>query len=139
MAMQLELEKLVGRWEIDSTHSGVEFSVRHMMVSTVRGRFDDLAGSFVITEEIPSSSAEVTVRVAGISTHDPERDEHLRSADFLDVEQYPDLVFRGNPAAAPDADGRFALVGDMTIRGVTRLVEFQCTVDGYTPSDTKGL
>jgi polyisoprenoid-binding protein YceI len=107
-------------WTIDPTHSSVEFAVRHLMISTVKGRFPAVEGTVVLDEENPAAStAEITVQVASIDTREPQRDAHLRSADFFDVEKYPTLTFRSTGVSDVTADG-FKLTGDLTIHGVTR-------------------
>src|SRR5437868_9333942 len=82
-------------WKIDNSHSLVEFSARHMMVSTVKGRFANIEGTIVDVADDPTQSAvEVSIDTASITTSDPQRDAHLRSADFLDAEQYPSITFK---------------------------------------------
>jgi len=120
-------------WTIDSTHSQVGFAVKHMMFTTVRGRFADLEGNVVLDAENPGrSSVEVEIQAASIDTQVEGRDQHLRSADFFDVDTYPTLSFRsrkveGAMAASGDA---FKVVGDLTIHGVTREVVLDATFDG---------
>ncbi|MEZ4635164.1 MAG: YceI family protein [Caldilineaceae bacterium] len=82
-------------WQLDNSHSSVEFSVRHMMISTVRGRFEDFSGQVHFDEQNPeNSSVNVEIQAASISTRDGQRDGHLKSADFLNVEQYPAITFK---------------------------------------------
>src|SRR5947209_15331135 len=82
-------------WQIDPSHTLVEFSVRHMMVSTVKGRFPEIQGSIVLDDENPArSSVEVTLNAASVTTHDQQRDAHLRSADFFDADTFPSITFR---------------------------------------------
>ncbi|MBI2167950.1 MAG: YceI family protein [Actinobacteria bacterium] len=109
-----------GTWEIDRSHSSAEFVVRHLMVSKVRGRFGDFAGSVEIGEAPEASSVAVTLQAASIETGESPRDEHLRSADFLDVESFPTLAFRSTGVEA--AGKRWKVTGDLTIRDVTRPV-----------------
>ena len=107
-------------WAIDPTHSSVEFAVRHLMISTVKGRFTAVDGTVVLDEANPAAStAEITVQVASIDTRESQRDAHLRSADFFEVEKYPTLTFRSTGVRDVTADG-FKLIGDLTIHGVTR-------------------
>jgi polyisoprenoid-binding protein YceI len=134
-----DVANLVGRWEIDVPHSSVEFTVRHMVISSVSGRFDRFSGAFTIAPDQTSSAAKVLISSDSISTHDLERDEHLRSGDFLDADRYPEIVFRGSWVGPRDDEGRFVLRGDLTIRGVTRLVELQCVAAGYLLRDGNGL
>ena len=112
-------------WQIDPVHSHVEFAVRHMMVATVKGRFAEVEGTIVLDEANPErSSVKARVAVAGIDTKQPDRDAHLRSADFFDAENHPYLTFRSTRVAA-DGSGGFTAYGDLTIRGVTREVALQ--------------
>ena len=108
-------------WKIDPSHSLVEFSVRHMMVSTVKGRFAEVQGTIVDVADDPTqSSVEVSIPAASITTSDPQRDAHLRSADFFDAEQFPTITFKSRRIEG--SRDQFTLVGDLTIRGVTREV-----------------
>ena len=117
-------------WSIDPTHSNVEFAVRHLMITTVKGRFTAVEGTVVLDEANPAASAaEITVQVASIDTREPQRDAHLRSADFFDVEKYPTLTFRSSGARDVTADG-FTLAGDLTIHGVTRPVTLEVIHEG---------
>jgi polyisoprenoid-binding protein YceI len=109
-----------GEWAIDRSHSSVEFSVRHLMVAKVRGHFAHFAGTIRVAEAPQESQVEVTVDAASLDTGDPQRDEHLRSPDFLDVERYPTLTFRS--ARLEGAGRQFRLHGELTIRGATRPV-----------------
>ena len=117
-------------WSIDPTHSNVEFAVRHLMITTVKGRFTAFEGTVVLDEANPAAStAELTVQVASIDTREPQRDAHLRSADFFDAEQYPTLTFRSSGVRDITADG-FTLAGDLTIHGVTRPVTLEVVHEG---------
>jgi polyisoprenoid-binding protein YceI len=113
-----------GTWTIDPSHSTVQFGVRHMMVSKVRGRFGNFEGTINIGEDPLLSSVKVTIDAASIDTRDAKRDEHLRSADFFDVEHYPTLEFASRKVHDQGA-GNYLVEGDLTIRGVTRRVELQ--------------
>ena len=116
-------------WQIDPAHSLLEFSVRHMMVSTVKGRFSQLRGTITDVAEDPSlSSVEVVVDAASISTGDVDRDGHLRSADFFDVEQYPTITFTSRRLQG--SRDEFTLTGDLTMHGVTREVTLDVTLNG---------
>ncbi len=117
-----------GAWNIDASHSTVGFSVRHMMVSKVRGRFERYTGVITIAEDRLQSSVEVSVDLASINTSDETRDNHLRSSDFFDVETHPTMTFRST-SVRPHGD-RYKLAGDLTIRGVTRPVEFDLELEG---------
>lgn len=108
-------------WTIDAAHSQVEFGVRHMMISTVKGYFPGISGTITLDEETPSaSSVEVTLDAASIDTRNKDRDAHLRSGDFFDVESHPTLTFRSTSVERSGDD--LTVVGDLTIRGVTRPV-----------------
>lgn len=119
-------------WTIDPVHSSVEFAVRHLMITTVKGRFTDVRGAVVLDEaDLARSSAEITIGVASVDTREPQRDAHLRSADFFDAETHPTIEFRSTAVqgASPDA---FRLTGDLTIHGVTRPVTLDVTTEGRT-------
>jgi polyisoprenoid-binding protein YceI len=118
-------------YQIDSAHSAAHFSVRHMMVSNVRGEFSKLSGSVVYDAANPAnSSLEAKVEVASINTREPQRDTHLKSADFFDAEKFPELTFVSKKVTNDDKNG-VQVTGDLTIRGVTR--EVTLSVDGPTP------
>jgi len=120
------------QWQIDPAHSAAHFSVRHLMISNVRGEFTKLSGSAVIDPvNLEKSTVEVTIDAASINTREPQRDEHLRSPEFFDAAKYPTLTFRSKRVDAHGAD-EFKLTGDLTIHGVTKEVTFD--VEGPTPS-----
>jgi polyisoprenoid-binding protein YceI len=121
-----------GRWDIDRSHSSVEFAVRHLMVSKVRGRFGEFSGTLHIGEAPEESSVEVVIEATSIDTRDGGRDEHLRSADFLDVAGHPTLTFRST--AVRGRDERWQVDGELTIRGVTRPVTLDVTLEGVVRS-----
>ena len=110
-----------GTYAIDAGHSGVSFTGRHLMVSKVRGRFAVDGGTVVIADDPEQSSVEATIDVASVSSGDAKRDDHLRSADFFDAEQYPNITFRST-SIEDHGDGRFTLSGDLTVRDVTKPV-----------------
>jgi polyisoprenoid-binding protein YceI len=117
-------------WTIDPNHTLIEFSVKHMMITTVRGRFTRFSGSIQLDERQPErAGVEGSVEVDSIDTHAADRDAHLRSADFFDVANHPRMTFRST-AIRPRAEGRFAIAGDLTIRGVTRPVVFEVVDEG---------
>ena len=109
-----------GTYDLDVTHTEIGFVARHMLAK-VRGRFTDFAGVVVIGDSPGSSSAEVEIQAASIVTHTEQRDQHLKSADFLDVEGFPTLTFRSS-AVRVTGDDSFELDGDLTIRGISRPV-----------------
>lgn len=119
-------------WNIDSTHTLVEFSARHMMITTVKGRFADVSGTIDFDEAQPErSSVTVEIDAASIDTRSEQRDQHLRSADFLDVENHPSLLFRSKRVEGDIAAGtEFDVIGDLTIRGVTREVVVRSRLEG---------
>ena len=119
----------VAQYAIDQAHSHAEFIVRHMVISKVRGRFGTIAGTIGIADgaEVPSR-VDVAIDAASIDTRDEQRDGHLRSADFLDVEQFPTLTFAGT--AISGSGPSFTLTGDLTIRGVRKSVAIDATFDG---------
>lgn len=118
-------------WNIDPVHSVAEFKVKHMMISNVKGQFTSLSGSLIRDEaDITKSSVGVTIQGASINTREPDRDTHLKSADFFDVEKFPTLTFQSTKIT-PTGDGELAVDGDLTIHGVTRNVRF--AVEGPTP------
>src|SRR5688500_3803967 len=118
-------------WTIDAAHSSVEFSVRHMMITTVKGRFTDVKGSVVIpgADDVAGSSVDITIDAATIDTREPQRDAHLRSADFFDVETFPTLTFKSRAISDVRGD-RFKVTGDLTIRGIAREVVLDVTSNG---------
>jgi polyisoprenoid-binding protein YceI len=123
-----------GTWTIDASHSLAEFSVRHMMVSTTRGQFKSVTGSAFIDEnDLTNSSVEATIDVSSITTRDEKRDEHLRSADFFEVETYPAITFKSTSVKKSGGDS-YDVVGDLTIRGVTRPVTLKTTFNGIGTS-----
>ena len=118
-----------GTWQIDPAHSGVDFSVTHLMISKVRGRFSDISGT-VETDGTPEGSRiEVEIGAASIDTHESARDNHLRSADFFDVEKFPKIRFVSTSIKSRGAD-EFRVTGDLTIRNVTRPVDMDVTSEG---------
>jgi polyisoprenoid-binding protein YceI len=112
-----------GTYEIDASHSTVGVVARHLVVSKVRGRFSDVAGTITIADDPAASSTDVVIGAASIDTRDTKRDEHLRSADFLDAERFPQLRFRSTELAHVDGN-RWRLAGELTIKDVTRPVVF---------------
>jgi polyisoprenoid-binding protein YceI len=127
-----------GTFEIDPVHSHVGFSVRHMMVAKVRGRFTSVSGTIQVADDPTASSVEVDIDAASIDTRDDTRDGHLRSPDFLDVETYPKLTFR-SAGVTVKGTGSFAVPGELTIHGVTRPVELEVTYEGMNPKDPFGM
>lgn len=118
-------------WTIDAAHSLVQFAVRHMLFTTVRGRFTDVQGVIHCEDEADpaSASVEAIIAAASIQTGDDTRDAHLRSADFLDAERYPTIIFRSTRVDRRTED-QLQVIGDLTIRDVTRPVALETTYNG---------
>ena len=118
-------------WNIDPAHSVAEFKVKHMMISNVKGQFAKITGRLTLDEsDLADSHIEALIEASSIETRDAQRDAHLKSADFLDVEKFPTLPFKSTRISLV-RDGELAVEGDLTIRGVTRKVLF--SVEGPTP------
>lgn len=116
-------------WKIDPNHSNVEFAVKHLMISTVKGSFSDVEGEIVIAEGEPSHSfVTATLKAASIDTRTGQRDDHLRSADFLDAVNFPQITFKSTRIAGDQSE--FEVTGELTIRGVTREVTLAATNEG---------
>jgi polyisoprenoid-binding protein YceI len=118
-------------WNLDPVHSMAEFKVKHMMISNVKGQFTGISGILNLDEsDIGNSRVEATIDASSINTRDAQRDAHLKSADFFDVEKFPTLTFRSKRAKRT-GDDELALTGDLMIHGVSREVVFK--VEGPTP------
>ncbi len=122
---------IAGTWAIDPVHSEVSFVVRHMMVSKVRGRFDKFEGTFVTAPDPLESTVTASVDLSTINTGQEQRDAHIRSADFFEVEKYPTMTFTSTALKAGEEG--FVLEGDLTIKGVTQAVAFNLEVSGFGP------
>jgi polyisoprenoid-binding protein YceI len=123
----------VTTWNIDPAHTLVEFSAKHMMITTVKGRIADVKGTITIDEgDLDRSSAEVEFVAASLDTRAEQRDAHQRSADFLDVETHPPIHFRSTrvEGARMEAGAEFVVYGELTIRGVSREVKIAATFEG---------
>ena len=127
---------VAGTWTIDPVHSEVSFVVRHMMVSKVRGRFDKFEGTIVTAENPLQSSVTATVDLSSVNTGEPNRDNHIRSADFFEVESHPTMTFQST-GIRPEGD-HFLLDGDLTIRGNTRPVTLVLEINGFGPDPFGG-
>ena len=118
-------------WNIDPAHATAEFKVKHMMIAYVKGQFSKVTGVLILDESDPTKSGvEATIEAASIETREPQRDAHLKSADFLHVEKYPTLSFKSTDIKVA-GDGELKVQGDLTIRDVTRKVTL--AVEGPTP------
>jgi polyisoprenoid-binding protein YceI len=119
-------------WEIDPAHTSVQFSVRHMMVSNVRGEFRKVSGTVRADDkDLTKSVIEATIDTGSIDTREPKRDEHLKSPDFLDVAQYPTMTFKSK-SITKAGEGQYKVTGDLTLHGVTHEVTLDVT--GPTPA-----
>jgi polyisoprenoid-binding protein YceI len=126
-----------GIYTIDPAHTEVGFIARHLVGTKVRGRFTDVAGTFTVAEKPEDSTLEAVVQSASIHTNQPQRDDHLRTNDFLDVPNHPTLTLVSTGIRRVD-DTNFVLTGDLTIRGVTKPVDFDLEFLGEGPSMQEG-
>jgi polyisoprenoid-binding protein YceI len=118
-----------GTYVLDPTHTRIGFVARHLMVTKVRGSFTEFEGSITVAEDVSASTATATIKTASVSTGSEDRDAHLRSGDFFDVESFPEITFAN--ARITSAKGTdFAVTGDLTIKGVTREVVLDVELDG---------
>lgn len=118
-------------WQLDASHTSVEFAVKHLMIATVKGSFSGLEGTLVgDPSDLTKSRLTVKIDTATINTGNEQRDTHLRSADFFDVQKFPAITFAGKRIVG-DATGKFKLVGDLTIRDVTREITLDVTFEGH--------
>jgi polyisoprenoid-binding protein YceI len=136
MATELDTERGIvrvptGTWTVDPVHSSVEFRVKHMMISTVRGRFGEFAGTIEAAADYHQSKVRGTIKAASVDTNEPRRDDHLRSADFFDVEHHPEITFESAGIEHLEK-GNYRVGGELTMHGETRPVQFEVTVHGVT-------
>jgi len=122
---------VAGTWTIDPVHSEVGFWVRHMMVSKVRGKFGKFSGELVTTDDLRGSAVKAEIDLSSIDTGNEQRDGHLRSMDFFDVENHPLMTYRST-GLRQDGDD-YVLDGELTLKGVTRSVPLALTVNGFGP------
>jgi polyisoprenoid-binding protein YceI len=118
-----------GTWNVDPAHSKVGFAVKHMGIATVRGEFKQFEGTFEIGDEVSSAKAYGTVQVQSVDTNEPQRDEHLRSADFFDAAEHPEIRFESTGIEPLDEE-EFRITGQLTIHGVTQEVVLHADVQG---------
>jgi polyisoprenoid-binding protein YceI len=117
-------------WRIDAAHTEVGFAVRHLMISTVKGRFSGVQGTVTTRgDDFSGATVEATIDAGSIDTREPQRDGHLRSPDFFHVDQFPSLTYISRRVES-HGHGKYSLVGDLTIRGVTREVVLDVTAEG---------
>ena len=127
---------IAGTWNIDPVHSEVGFSVRHMMVSKVRGRFTTFSGQLVTAEDPVNSSVTADIDLASINTGQEQRDEHIRSADFFEVEKFPTMTYRST--GVRNEGGDFIVDGELTLKGVTKNVPLTLELNGLGPDPYGG-
>ena len=125
-----------GTWRVDAAHSSVSFSVKHMGIANVRGKFSEFEGTLEMKESLADCSAFGTVKVASIDTGEPQRDDHLRSPDFFNVEEFPELTFESTHVEAID-DESSRVVGNLTMHGITREITLEVLIQG-TDTDPWG-
>jgi polyisoprenoid-binding protein YceI len=118
-------------WTIDPVHSEVGFSVRHMMVSKVRGKFKTFSGQLVTADDPTKSSVTAEIDLSSIDTGQEQRDAHIRSADFFEVETYPTMTYKSTGIRVED--GEYVLDGDLTLKGVTKSVPLRLELQGFGP------
>ena len=118
-----------GTWTVDPAHSKVGFAVKHMGIANVRGEFTEFEGTLEIAEDLSSAKAYGTVTAQSVDTNEPQRDDHLRSPDFFDVAQFPELRFESTSVEALD-DEEFRITGKLTIHGVTNEIVLHADVQG---------
>jgi polyisoprenoid-binding protein YceI len=122
---------VTGTWEIDPVHSDVAFTVRHMMVSKVRGNFTSFGGTITTADDLLASTVEASIDLASIDTRNEQRDAHIRTADFFDVENHPTMTYRST-GIRQDGDA-FVVDGELTLRGITREVPLALEINGIGP------
>jgi polyisoprenoid-binding protein YceI len=126
-------ETTTSTWNIDPAHTTIEFSAKHMLITTVKGRISDLRGAILVDEKNPSAShVEVEMDAKSLDTRSEQRDQHLRSGDFLDVEKWAHITFRSKKVegASTKPGSTFKVVGDLTVRDVTKEVTLDATYEG---------
>lgn len=132
MSASTQTQTAVSTWKIDPVHSVAEFKVKHMMISNVKGQFSKISGTLSLNEsDITLSRVEATIDASSINTRDPQRDAHLQSPDFLDVQKYPNLSFKSTSIDRRN-EGELTMKGELSIHGVTRPVTFR--VEGPSPA-----
>jgi len=126
-----------GTWSVDTAHSKVGFAVKHMGIATVRGEFNDFEGTLEIGTHLSTAKAYGTVKAASVDTNQSQRDDHLRSADFFDAAQYPELRFESTSIEAVESDS-FRITGNLTLHGVTNEIVLDAEVQGTETDPSTG-
>ncbi|MQY16628.1 Protein YceI [Streptomyces sp. RB5] len=121
---------LAGTWTIDPVHTDAAFTVRHLGVTKVRGRFNDVSGTIVTAKNHLESSVEAVISTASVDTANKMRDDHVRGEDFLHVEEFPEMTFRSTGVRAEDGEA-FLLDGELTLRGVTKPIVLSLELGGF--------
>ena len=138
MSTAVQPEPSVTTWQIDPVHSTAQFKVKHLMISNVKGEFTSIKGTLQLdSSDVTKSSLEVAIEANSINTREPQRDAHLKSADFFDVEKFPNITFKSS-SVAKKASGEFAVEGDLTIHGVTRKVTLNVEAPSAPQKDPWG-
>jgi polyisoprenoid-binding protein YceI len=127
---------VAGRYTFDTAHSEVSFTVRHLMVSKVRGIFNSFDGEIVVAENVLDSVVTATIDMSSVDTREEARDNHLRSSDFFSIEKHPQMTFR-SVSVRPNGED-FVLTGDLTIKDVTKRVDFSLEFNGVSPDPWGG-
>jgi polyisoprenoid-binding protein YceI len=127
---------IAGTWKLDPVHSDLSFTVRHLMVSKVRGHFRTFDAQIVTAENPLDSTVSATVELPSVDTDSPDRDAHIRSADFFNVETYPTMTYRST--GIRDAGDGFVVDGELTLHGVTRVVPLRLEINGFQPQTPFG-
>jgi polyisoprenoid-binding protein YceI len=120
-----------GTWAIDVTHTAVEFEAKHLMIAKVKGRFAEFEGALNVAEDPTQSSVSVAIKAASLDTRTEQRDEHLRSGDFLEVDKYPEITF-ASTGVEHDGGDDWLIHGDLTLHGVTKPVKLKTEFEGQT-------
>jgi polyisoprenoid-binding protein YceI len=127
---------VAGTWDIDPVHSEVGFTARHMMVSKVRGRFTQFSGELVTAPDLLQSSVTATIELTSIQTGNEQRDQHIRSADFFEVDKYKTMTYRST-GLRPEGD-HYVLDGELTLRNVTKQIQLKLELNGFGPDPYGG-
>jgi polyisoprenoid-binding protein YceI len=130
-----------GTWQLDAMHSGVHFKVRHIGLSSVHGRFNRFDATLDVGETLTDTRVEATIEMSSVDTNQPDRDAHLLGTDFFSADQHPLMTFRSTgirPAGEGEAEGEYALDGDLTINGVTRPVTLDVEFNGVQTHPADG-